>query len=94
MSKATIRIPTPLRSFTGGSDEVEVEGESVGDVLRALGAAHDGLLPKVMDDAGKVRPFVNIFVGEQNVKGLQGLDTPVPEGAVLSIVPAVAGGRR
>jgi molybdopterin converting factor small subunit len=92
MSKAKIRIPTPLRSLTGGSDEVEVEGETVKQALEKLGEKHEGLLPKVLDANGKVRSFVNIYLGSRNIKALGGLDAEVKEGDILAIVPAVAGG--
>lgn len=91
MSKATIRIPTPLRSFTGGADEVEAEGSTVGEALRAAGSQHPGLLDKVLD-GDRVRPFVNVFLGSHNIKGQGGLEAELTEGAVLSIIPAVAGG--
>jgi molybdopterin converting factor small subunit len=94
MSKAKIRIPTPLRSFTGGAGEVTVEGATVGQALNALELLHDGILDRVLDGEGQVRGFVNIYVGETNVKVLGGLDAPLPDPAVISIVPAVAGGRR
>jgi molybdopterin converting factor small subunit len=94
MSSVTIRIPTPLRSFTGGADEVKVNGATVGDALKALGATHNGVLDRVLTPEGEVRQFVNIYLGSQNVRSLNGLVTPVVEGAVLSIVPAVAGGVR
>lgn len=93
MSRAVVRIPTPLRSFTAGADEVTAEGATVGEVLRALGERHQGILAKVLDDAGKVRPFVNVYLGKQNVKALGGLEAEVGDGDVVSIVPAVAGGR-
>ena len=92
MSTATIRIPTPLRSFTGGSGEIVVEGSTVGQALDALGQLHEGILDRVLDPQGQVRGFVNIYVGETNVKALGGLDAPLPDPAVISIVPAVAGG--
>jgi molybdopterin/thiamine biosynthesis adenylyltransferase/molybdopterin converting factor small subunit len=92
MSRATIRIPTPLRSFTGGAREVTVEASTVGEALRALDVRHEGLLERVLDSDGEVRGFVNIYVGEQNVKALGGLGAPLTEPAVISIVPAVAGG--
>ena len=94
MSTATIRIPTPLRSFTGGAGEVTVEGTTVSQALNALGLLHDGILDRVLDGEGQVRGFVNIYVGETNVKALGGLDAPLPDPAVISIVPAVAGGSR
>ena len=92
MSTATIRIPTPLRGFTKGADEVRVTAATVGEALQALGREHDGVLGRVLDPDGKLRPFVNVFVGSSDVRALQGLATRIQDGAVLSIVPAVAGG--
>ena len=94
MSKATIRIPTPLRPFTGGADEIRVEAGTVGDALRELERRHEGVLERVLDPEGHVRGFVNIYVGPANVHSLGGLETPIENEAVISIVPAVAGGRR
>jgi molybdopterin/thiamine biosynthesis adenylyltransferase/molybdopterin converting factor small subunit len=92
MSKATIRIPTPLRPFTNGAAEVQVEGSTVAQALDALGLRHQGILERVLGSDGQVRGFVNIYVGEANVKSLGGLQAPLPDAAVISIVPAVAGG--
>jgi len=92
MSNVTIRIPTPLRSYTGGADEVRVQAQTVGEALQALGAVHDGVLSRILDVAGQPRPFVNIFISGNNVRGLDGLASAVAEGEVISIVPAVAGG--
>jgi molybdopterin converting factor small subunit len=94
MSQATIRIPTPLRTFTAGAGEVAVQGATVREALAELERRHAGILPRVLDDQGRVRGFVNIFVGERNVRALGGLDSPLPAAAVISIVPAVAGGSR
>ena len=94
MSKAVIRIPTPLRGFTRDRDEVPVEAAKVSEALWQLGESCPGILERVLDASGKLRPFVNVFVGASDVRTLQGLETPVPDGAVISIVPAVAGGRR
>jgi molybdopterin synthase sulfur carrier subunit len=88
----TIRIPTQLRTFTGGSGEVEVEAASVGDALKALDAAHPGLADRIFDDSGELRRFVNVFLADEDVRFLEGLATPIAEGQTLSIVPAVAGG--
>jgi molybdopterin synthase sulfur carrier subunit len=88
----TIRIPTQLRTFTGGSGEVEVEATSVGDALKALDAAHPGLADRLFDESGQLRRFVNVFLADEDVRFLDGLSTPVAEGQTLSIVPAVAGG--
>jgi molybdopterin/thiamine biosynthesis adenylyltransferase/rhodanese-related sulfurtransferase/molybdopterin converting factor small subunit len=88
----TIRIPTPLRSYTGGADQVAVEAATVGDALVALGEAHPGILERVLAADGSLRPFVNIYLGMDNIQVLRGLLTPLAPGAVLAVVPAVAGG--
>jgi molybdopterin converting factor small subunit len=88
----TVRIPTTLRTLTGGQSEVAVEGGTVGDVLKALDAAHPGFADRLLDDAGGLRRFVNVFVADDDVRFLQGLETPVPDGTTVSIIPAVAGG--
>jgi sulfur-carrier protein len=87
-----VRIPTQLRTLTGGAGEVSVEGSTVGEVLKALDAAHPGFADRLFDDAGGLRRFVNIFVADEDVRFLDGLATPVADGQTLSIVPAVAGG--
>ncbi|NMG75168.1 molybdopterin-synthase adenylyltransferase MoeB [Aromatoleum diolicum] len=93
MSRVIVRIPTPLRPYTGGADEVEVVAITVGEALAALGRRHEGLLARICAPDGSLRPFVNVYLGADNVRGLDGLATPLPgDGAVLAIVPAVAGG--
>ena len=92
MTTVTVRIPTPLRSYTQGADEVRTEGATVAEVMRTLGTACDGLLARVLTAEGEPRQFVNIYLGSRNVRALRGMETPVNEGDVISIVPAVAGG--
>ena len=87
-----VRVPTQLRSLTGGAGEVQLDGSTVGEVLKALDAAHPGFGDRIFDDGGQLRRFVNVFVAEEDVRFLQGLETPVAEGQTVSIVPAVAGG--
>ena len=87
-----VRIPSQLRGLTAGSSEVAVDGATVGEVLKALDALHPGFQGRLFDDNGKLRRFVNVFVDEEDVRFLQGLDTPLDEGTTVSIVPAVAGG--
>lgn len=87
-----VRIPTQLRDLSGGEPEVSVEGATVAEALAALEAAHPGFAERILDTDGALRRFVNVFVAEEDVRFLQGLDTPVAEGQVVSIVPAVAGG--
>jgi molybdopterin synthase sulfur carrier subunit len=89
---ATVRIPTPLRTVTGGNATVEVDGATVGDVVKNLDAAHPGIGERILGDDGKVRRFVNVFVDDEDIRFAEGLDTPVREGATVSIIPAVAGG--
>lgn len=89
---ATVRVPTTLRTLTAGASEVQVEGTSVGQVLDALETAHPGFKERLLDDAGGLRRFVNVFVADDDVRFLKGMDTPVPEGGTVSIIPAVAGG--
>ncbi|MGH9138751.1 MAG: ubiquitin-like small modifier protein 1 [Acidimicrobiales bacterium] len=87
-----VRIPTTLRTLAGGSSEVEVNGATLGEVLSALDGAHPGFMDRLLDDDGNLRRFVNVFVADDDVRFLNGLDTPVPEGETVSIIPAVAGG--
>jgi molybdopterin synthase sulfur carrier subunit len=87
-----VRIPTTLRSLSGGSSEVQVDGSTVGEVLGNLDAAHPGFRDRLFDEQGGLRRFVNIFVADDDVRFLQGLDTAVPDGETVAIIPAVAGG--
>jgi sulfur-carrier protein len=88
----TIRIPTQLRPLAGGNSEVSTGGTTVAEVLKALEAAHPGFTDRLFDDTGRLRRFVNVFLADEDIRFLDGIDTPVPDGATLSIVPAVAGG--
>ncbi|HLT17454.1 MAG TPA: ubiquitin-like small modifier protein 1 [Acidimicrobiales bacterium] len=88
----TVRIPTTLRTLTGGQAEVTVEGATVGEVLKNLDAAHPGIGDRILDEEGGLRRFVNVFVADDDVRFLQQLDTPVPDGETVAIIPAVAGG--
>ncbi len=92
MTTAIVRIPTQLRNLSGGDAEVKVEGDTVGEVLAALDAQHPGFQSRLFDEEGKLRRFVNVFVADEDVRFMQGLETPVAEGQVVSIIPAVAGG--
>jgi len=88
----TVRVPTTLRTLTGGVSEVAVEGATVGDVFKSLEAVHPGFAERLLDDEGGLRRFVNVFVADDDVRFLDGLSTPVPDGETVSIIPAVAGG--
>jgi len=89
----TVRIPTTLRPLSGGNAQVQLESaDTLKDLIASLDAAHPGFRDRLLDDAGVQRRFVNLFVADDDVRYLQGLDTPVPDGATVSIIPAVAGG--
>lgn len=88
----TIRIPTTLRPLAAGSSEVAVDGETVGEVLTALDDKHPGFKDRLLDDDGGLRKFVNVFVADDDVRFLDGLDTKVPDGETVAVIPAVAGG--
>jgi molybdopterin synthase sulfur carrier subunit len=87
-----VRIPTTLRPLSGGASTVEVPAGSLVDVIKALDAAHPGFQDRLLDDDGKLRKFVNVFVDDDDVRYLEGLDTKVGDGITVSIIPAVAGG--
>jgi molybdopterin converting factor small subunit len=88
----TVRIPTTMRPLAGGSSTVEVEGATLAQVIAGLEAANPGFNERLLDEAGALRKFVNIFVADDDVSYLDGLNTAVPAGATVSIIPAVAGG--
>lgn len=86
-----VRIPAALRTLTAGADEVSASGATVGDVITDLDKKHPGLRDRLLDDKG-VRRFINIYVGEEDVRFTGGLGTPLKSGDQISIVPAIAGG--
>jgi sulfur-carrier protein len=88
----SVRIPTTLRTLTAGKSEVSLEGSNVRDVLTRLDQAHPGFADRLLDDDGNLRRFVNVFVADDDIRFMEGLDTPVPDGSEVSIIPAVAGG--
>ncbi|GAA2078485.1 MoaD/ThiS family protein [Aeromicrobium halocynthiae] len=88
----SVRIPTILRSYTGGESQVSADGATLADVLDSLESAHPGIKARVVDDNGALRRFVNVYVAEEDVRFSDGLQTPTPDGAQISIIPAVAGG--
>ena len=87
-----VRIPTPLRPLVKGQSTVEVGGATVRELLANLDEAHAGFRARICDDAGELRRFVNMFVNDEDVRSLSGLDTEVKDSDVISIVPAIAGG--
>jgi molybdopterin converting factor small subunit len=92
MSTVSVRIPTILRNFTGGESEVKASGATLREVIEDLNANYSGIAGRILDDNGKIRRFVNVYVGDEDVRFAEGLDTPTPEGAQVSVIPAVAGG--
>jgi sulfur-carrier protein len=92
MSSISVRIPTILRSYTGGESEVKAAGATVREVVADLDASFSGIAARILDENGKIRRFVNVYVGEEDVRFADGLDTVTPDGAQISIIPAVAGG--
>ncbi|HZJ52009.1 MAG TPA: ubiquitin-like small modifier protein 1 [Actinomycetota bacterium] len=87
-----VKIPTQLRTLTNDAPEVEAQGGTVSEIVDDLEARYPGLKERLMDDSGKLRRFVNIYVNDEDVRFLEGIGTEVPDGAKLSIIPAVAGG--
>lgn len=89
---ANVRIPTILRTYTGGAAEVTAEGSTLQEVLTSLDAQYAGIAGRVLDDNGALRRFVNVYVNDDDVRFLDGLNTTINDGANISIIPAVAGG--
>jgi molybdopterin converting factor small subunit len=87
-----VRLPTVLRTHAGGASVVQLDGATVGEVLAKLVAEYPGMAGQVVQEDGTLHKFVNIYLNDDDVRYLDGVDTPVPEGAELSILPAVAGG--
>ncbi|GAA2140274.1 MoaD/ThiS family protein [Kitasatospora kazusensis] len=89
---ANVRIPTILRTYTGGVAEVPAEGATLAAVIQDLDANHPGIAARILDDTGKLRRFVNVYVNDDDVRFDQGLETAIKDGASISVIPAVAGG--
>jgi molybdopterin converting factor small subunit len=88
----SIRIPTPLRSYTAGQSEVVLQGNTVQSLLEDLTVQHPAIKPHLYNDEGSLRPFINLFLGQDNVRDLQGLETPVKADDRLLLIPSIAGG--
>ena len=88
----TVRIPTPLRAYTGGQIEVPVNGPTVAEAIAALTVRHPAIKPHILQDDGELRPFVNLFKDEENINNLQSLQTPLAETDRLLLIPSIAGG--
>jgi molybdopterin synthase sulfur carrier subunit len=90
---AQVRIPTPLRKYTGGAEAVQADGATIGALVADLDKRHPGLRDRICDESGAVRRFVNIFVNGEDIRFLQNLESAVNPTDEISIVPAIAGGR-
>ncbi|HZP46837.1 MAG TPA: ubiquitin-like small modifier protein 1 [Candidatus Binataceae bacterium] len=88
-----VRVPTPLRRFTGGNDEVAAEGDSIKAVIQDLDRRHPGIGERLLDEKGELRRFVNVYLNGDDIRFLSALDSKVKDGDDISIVPAIAGGR-
>jgi len=91
MSKK-VRIPTPLRKLTNNEDVVEVQSATVAEAIAELQSRYPGIKERLLDDAGGVRRFVNVYVNEEDIRFLQNQETPLKDGDEISIIPAIAGG--
>jgi len=88
----SVKIPTPLRKVTNGASKVDAEASNIRELIDALEAQHPGMRDRLCDEDGSLRRFVNVFVGDEDIRFLEGIDTSLEDGAEVSIVPAVAGG--
>jgi sulfur-carrier protein len=88
----SVRIPTILRTYTAGSAEVSAEPGTLREVIAGLDASYPGIAGRIVDETGNLRRFVNVYVGDEDVRFAEGLETHVPAGARVSVIPAVAGG--
>ncbi len=87
-----LRIPTPLRPYTNGQSEVSISGANISAALSDLTTQYPSLKPHLFNDGGDLRPFVNLFIGENNIRDLQGVETPINDGDRLVLIPSIAGG--
>ena len=88
----TVRIPTPLRKFTQDQADVAIEGNTIGEVINNLEAQYAGIKERIVDESGAIRRFLNVYVNEEDIRFLDGPNTPVKDGDQVTIVPAIAGG--
>jgi molybdopterin synthase sulfur carrier subunit len=88
----TVRIPTPLRKLTNNEETVQLQAATVGDAIAELQTRYPGIRERLIDDAGAVRRFVNVYVNEEDIRFLKNQQTPLKDGDEISIIPAIAGG--
>lgn len=89
----TVRVPTPLRSFTNGAEEVPIEGNTIQEIVDNMEANHRGIKERICDENGKIRRFLNVYINDEDIRFLQNQNTAVKDGDTISIVPAIAGGK-
>jgi len=87
-----LRIPTPLRTYTGGQNEINLRGQTVSEAMSDLVVQHPSLQKHLFNGEGSLRPFINLFLGEENIKDLQGMETPLQDDDRLLLIPSIAGG--
>ncbi len=87
-----IRIPTPLRTYTGGEKEVQVSGDTVGEAMRELARQFPSVQTHLFDEGEQLRSYVNVFLNDEDVRNLEGEETPISDGDRLMIIPSIAGG--
>ncbi len=90
---ATVRIPSPLRRYTNGQSKVESSGITISELIANLEAQYPGIKSRLCEDDGQIKRYVNVFVNDEEIRTLQGKDTPVSDKDEISIIPAMAGGR-
>ncbi len=89
---AILRIPTPLRPYTNGQAEIALQGKTVGDLIQGLTAQYPTLRAQIFNGQGELRPFVHLFINDEDIRQLQGLETPIAENDRLMLIPSIAGG--
>ena len=87
-----LKIPAPLRAYTQGQNEIPVQGSTVADAMQDLVHQHPSLGTHLFNNNGELRPFVNLFLNDENIRDLQGVQTPVEDGDLLKLIPSIAGG--
>ncbi len=88
----TVRLPGALRDATGGQTKIEASGRTLADVISDIDRRHPGFRGRVVDDTGRLRTYVNVYIGEDDARSKGGIDAPVPEGSEVMVIPAMAGG--
>ena len=89
----TVRLPGALRDATGGVTKLEANGRTLADVIADIDRRHPGFRGRVLDETGRLRSYVNIYIGEDDARSKGGMDAPVPDGSEVMVIPAMAGGR-